>query len=110
MLVRVIGIAFVALALSMLVSGSAATAGDKNTHEGKVVSVKGEKLTMEGKNGKEHTHQVADTAKITCDGKACKLTDLKTGLRIFVTIDNNDRATRIQAFLKENPPDPKPER
>jgi hypothetical protein len=101
---RVLGFAFGALALAMLLSGSAAVAGDKNTHEGKVVSVKGEKLTMEGKNGKEHTHEVATTAKITCDGKACKLGELKAGLRILVTVDNNDRATRIEAFLKDNPP------
>jgi hypothetical protein len=101
---RVLGFAFAALALAMLLNGSAVVAGDKNTHEGKVVSVKGEKLVMEGKNGKEHTHEVATTAKITCDGKACKLADLKTGVRILVTVDNNDRATRIEAFLKDNPP------
>jgi len=107
---RVLGIAFALLALAFLVSGTAVLAGDKNMHEGKVVSVKGEKLTMEGKNGKEHSHEVATTAKITCDGKACKLADLKTGLRILVTVDNNDRATRIQAFLKTEPPDPKENR
>jgi hypothetical protein len=110
MFFRVLGIAFVALALALFVNGSAVTAGDKNKniHDGKVVSIKGEKLTMEGKNGKEHTHEVVENAKITCDGKACKLTDLKAGLRILVTIDDTDRATRVQAFLKDTPPPPRP--
>src|SRR5258708_2104320 len=104
MLYRVLGFACAALALVMLLNASAVVAQDKNTHEGKVVSVKGEKLTMEGKNGKEFTHDVVTTAKITCDGKACKLTDLKTGQRILVTVDDTNRATRIEAFLKDNPP------
>lgn len=74
------------------------------TVSGKVVSVKGEKLTIEGNNGKEHTHEVVSTAKITFDGKACKLSDLKEGVRILVTVDDTNRATRIEAFLKDNPP------
>ena len=102
MLYRVLGFACAALALVVLVNGAtiAGDKGEKNTHEGKVVSVKGDKLTMEGKTGKEHSHEVAATAKITCDGKECKLVDLKAGTRILVTVDDNNRATRIQAFLK----------
>jgi hypothetical protein len=105
MLHRVLGFLGVALAVAVLLNGvTVATAGDKNTHEGKVVSVKGDKLTMEAKNGKEHTHDVALNAKITCDGKECKLVDLKTGTRILVTVDDTNHATRIQAFLTTNPP------
>ncbi len=102
MLVRVIGFAIAALALAALVNGPA-LAGAKDTHDGKVVSIKGQKLTMETK-GKEHSHDVTLTAKITCDGKDCQLTDLKAGQLIRVTVDAQDRATRIQAFLKETPP------
>ncbi len=101
---RVLGFAFAVLALALLVSASAVVAGEKNTHQGKVVSVKGQTLTMEGKNGKEHKHDVVANAKITCDGKDCKLGDLKTGQVILVTLDDTDRATRIQAFLKNDPP------
>ncbi len=79
------------LALTVLVSGTAVYAGSKNTHEGKVVNVKGDKLTMETK-GKEHSHAVAPTAKITCDGKQCKLNDLKAGTFVRVTTDNLNRA------------------
>jgi hypothetical protein len=104
MVVRGFAITLVALGLVALLSASVAVAGDKNTHEGKIVNIKGQMLTMEGKDGKEHKHEVTPLAKISCDGKECKLSELKTGLRILVTVDNNDRATRIQAFLKENPP------
>jgi len=105
MLYRVLGFACATLVLTLLVSGSAVVnAGDKdksekNTHEGKVVSVKEGKLTMEAK-GKEHSHDVAKNAKVTCDGKECKLTDLKSGVRIRVTVDDENRATRIEAFVK----------
>jgi hypothetical protein len=102
MLYRVLGFACAMLALALLVNGTA-IAGEKNTHDGTVVSVKGDKLTMESK-GKEHTHDVALNAKIQCDGKECKLTDLKSGTRIRVTTDDTNRATRIEAFLKTNPP------
>jgi hypothetical protein len=103
MLYRVLGFACALLALAVLVNG-AVLAGEKNTHDGKVVNIKGDKLTMEGKNGKEHTHDVALNAKITVDGKEARLTDLKTGTRIRVTVDDANRATRIQAFLKTEPP------
>jgi hypothetical protein len=93
-----------ALAMALFVGGAAVTAGEKTkTHDGKVVSVKGQKLTMETK-GKEHTHDVPLNAKITCDGKDCTLADLKTGLQVRVTTDDTNRAIRIQAFLKEAPP------
>src|SRR4051794_12847315 len=100
MLYRVLPMACVALALALLVAGGNVDAGAKDksdkgsTHEGKVVSAKEGKLTMETK-GKEHTHDVAPTAKITCDGKACKLSDLKAGVFVRVTTDDANRATVI---------------
>ena len=102
MLYRAFPIACAALALTLVLAGQSVTAGDKDkgvkdtTHEGKVVSVKEGKLTMESK-GKEHTHDVPATAKITCDGKACKLTDLKGGEFVRVTTDDANRATVIEA-------------
>jgi len=104
MLYRVLGFACACLALAVLLNGAVLVAGEKGTHEGKVVSIKANQLTMEGKNGKEVSHEVVNNAKITCDGKECTLTDLKAGLIIRVTLDNNDRVSRIQAFLKESPP------
>ncbi len=74
----------------------------QNTHRGRVVSVEGNKLTMVGRNRKEHTHTVASTARITCDGKECKLSDLKKGTFIEVTTKEGDptMAIAIKASTK----------
>jgi hypothetical protein len=104
MLYRVLGFACACLALAVLLNGAVLVAGEKGTHEGKVVSIKANQLTMEGKNGKEVSHEVVNNAKITCDGKECRLTDLKAGTRIRVTVDDTNRATRIEAFLKTPEP------
>jgi hypothetical protein len=103
MLCRVLVFATFALALTLFLGSATAVAGEK-THEGKVVSVKGDKLTMETK-GKEHTHDVLATAKISCDGKECKLGDLKAGVLIRVTTDDTNRAIRIVASTKGKLPD-----
>ena len=42
------------------------------THDGKVVSVVGDKLTTTCNEGKQHCHTMAKDAKVTCDGKASK--------------------------------------
>jgi len=103
MLYRVLGFACALLALTVLVHGAAVYAGDQNVQDGKVVSVKGDKLTMETK-GKTHSHEVTPNAKITCDGKKCQLSDLKAGTFVRVMTDNNDRAMRIEAFVKTTAP------
>ena len=66
-----------------------ADAKDLAMHEGKVVSVGDGKLVM-SVDGKEHIHSVAADAKISCDGKACKLDDLKPGQRIRVWTPKGD--------------------
>ena len=102
MLYRLLPAACVALALA-LVAGRGLDAGEKGkekSHDGKVVSVKDGSLTMES-NGKEHTHKVPATAKVTCDGKECKLTDLKAGVLVRVTTDDTDRVTAIAANTKK---------
>jgi len=74
----------------------------RTSHDGKVVSVAGNKLVMTGKNGKEHSHIVAANAKVSCDGAVCRFADLEAGWRIRVTIRENDNAVaRIEA-LKNN--------
>lgn len=83
----------------------AKTAAGLHRHEGTVVSVTGNKLVMKGKAkngeaGKEHSHTLADKAKVTCDGKACTLQDLKVGQKIRVTTRGEDRvmAIRVEAL------------
>jgi hypothetical protein len=81
--------------------------GDQITHEGTVVSVTGNKLVMrdkgDGKNAKEMTHTLAPNAKVTCDGKACILSDLKPGLKVRVFFKKSDPAvaTRVEALDKQ---------
>ena len=60
------------------------------THEGKVVSVKGDKLASTCCEGKEHHHTAAKDCKVTTDGKDCKLADLKPGTDVRVTLKKDD--------------------
>jgi nitrous oxidase accessory protein NosD len=85
-----------AFALAALVCGTA-TAADK-THEGTVVSAAAGKLVMVDKDGKnEHTHTVGATTKVTLDGKAAKLEDLKKGDAVKVTADEAGKVSAIAA-------------
>jgi hypothetical protein len=77
-------------------------AKDLTMHEGKVVSVAAGKLVM-SVDGKEHTHTVAADAKVTCDGKNCKLNDLKPGqrVRVWTAKDDAKAALKIAAIDKD---------
>jgi hypothetical protein len=80
----------------------------ETTMDGTVVSIVNDKLTMANKEGKEHSHTVIANTKVTSDGKAATVADLKKGERIRVTAAK-DVAVRIEAldkdaeFAKENP-------
>jgi hypothetical protein len=105
MLYRALSLSLLALAVALFL-GNAVPAQEnaKNTHEGTVVSATAEKLVMKDKaSGKEMTHTLAPDAKVTCDGKACKLADLKEGLRVRVTTkaDNERILIRVEALDKE---------
>jgi len=85
-------VAFSALALFVWAAGPASAQETKSgsatgTHDGYVVKAGDGQLTMTVAKGarEEHTHVVAMDAKITCDGKECKLEDLKKGDHIRVT-------------------------
>jgi hypothetical protein len=90
----VVGIA--ALGLAAMVNQPVLAAA---VHEGIVVRVTADKLTMtdlEGKN--EHSHAVSRNTIITCDGKECRLEDLKKGFIVKVTTTPDEReATKIEA-------------
>ena len=99
---RMISVASLALALLLGAAALAAQAAEPNTHEGKVVSITGEKLVMTGKDGKEHSHALTTDAKLTLDGKACKAADLKAGTRIRVTTqgEGNSVANRSKGSTR----------
>jgi hypothetical protein len=102
---RVLPLFLVAVALAVFM-GAPILADDagNTTHEGKVVSVSGTKLTMTDKSGKnQHTHVIADTTTITCDGKVCKLEDLKKGMYVKVTTKKGDKTAVLRVDAKKNP-------
>ena len=93
---------FVAVLALALLAGTPALAQDREgTHEGTVVKASDGKLTMTDRDGKkEHSHDVPRDAKITCDGKDCKLEDLKSGYQVKVTMEKKDnklQVTKIEA-------------
>jgi hypothetical protein len=101
--------------LAALVLGAIPTAADdpqkEGTHQGIVVKAGNSQLTMTDMSGKnEHSHAVADTATIMCDGKQCKLEDLEKGCTVKVTLERKEDkmvATRIEATKdKKDPKDP----
>jgi GH24 family phage-related lysozyme (muramidase) len=72
-----------------------------SSHDGKAVSITGDKLVMTNMDGaQEHTYTLAADIKVTCDGKVCKVVDLKPGMRVRVTteIAEPNAATRIEAL------------
>ncbi len=92
-----------ALALALLV-GQPAIASDK-AHKGKVVKAGDGKLTMTFKGDtKKHTHDVVKDAKITLDGKAARLKDLKEGFHVKVTMDAKHAITRIEPTPRRSDP------
>jgi len=94
--VLTVGFAFAALAVFMSAPVLAA-----DMHQGKVVKAGDGKLTMTDTAGKnEHTHEVAPTAAVTCEGKTCGLVDVKAGDMVTVTTATQEGktvATKIEA-------------
>jgi len=56
------------------------------TVECTVVQAGDGKLTVLDGGGNQHTAAVASDAKLTLDGKDCKLEDLKKGLKVKLTV------------------------
>ena len=103
MLYRATLMFFVVLGLSVPAIRSEEKKPDANTHEGKIVKIDGNKLTMTDKEGKnEHTHTISPDAKITCDAKECKLADLKVGVAVTITTKKGDKdmAVKVEARTK----------
>jgi hypothetical protein len=106
MVKRAVVLALAVMVLALFSLGVQAQPPDQKdlTHEGKVVSITGNKLVMTDKDGKnEHTMNVETTARIFCDGKVCKLADLKPGLKIRVTTKPGEKTTavKVEALDKE---------
>lgn len=102
MLYRSLQLVVATLALTLFAGQAAFTQDKEATHEGKVVKAGDGKLTMTAK-GKDarHTHDVDKDAKITLDGKATKLEDLKEGYHVIVTTHGKHGIVKIEAHSKD---------
>jgi len=104
MLYRAMLLFFLVLGLTVPTLRAEEKKAEGDTHEGKIVKIEGNKLTMSDKEGKnEHTHTHAPAAKVTCDAKECKLADLKPGIMVKVTTKKGDKETalKVEARTKE---------
>jgi hypothetical protein len=68
-------------------------------HDGTVVSATADGLTTTCSQGKHHHHMLAKDARVTCDGKASKIADLKAGTHVRVTthVDDKNVATAVES-------------
>jgi len=105
MMFRTLFAGLATLALAGWLGGPAAADEKADTHEGTVVKAGSATLVMKAEgDAKEHSHAVAPDAKVTCDGKECKLEDLKAGYKVKVTTEKKDDktvVTRIEAKKAE---------
>src|SRR5690242_19163337 len=89
-------VAFLLLAAFTAVTIAADEAA--KSRKGTVVSVESDKIVMTGEaDGKEMTHQVESSARITLDGKEAKLDELKKDDKVTVTTDEAGKVTTIKA-------------
>jgi hypothetical protein len=97
-------------ALAVVLFVGAAVAADKtdkdkdntgSTVTGTVSKVSSDSITVTDSNGKDHMLTIAKDAKITCDGKDCKLADLDPSKVKSVTVtlntDDKTKADKIEA-------------
>jgi len=99
---RMLALVLAVLALAVFAAAPALALDKKaDTHEGTFVkaAADGKSFTMKSKEGKEHSHDLAADAKVSCDGKDCKLADLKADVKIKVTVVDN-KATKVEATTK----------
>jgi len=72
-----------------------------NHYDGKVVSITDNQLVMTNAQGNaDRACNLTADVQVTCDGEACKSSDLRPGMRIRVTAESDDpnTAARIEAL------------
>jgi hypothetical protein len=84
MLPRALSLSLLVLIVSLFLTAPA-LADKEQTHECVVVKAGDGKITV-SKGEKEHSAPVAGDAKITLDGKDCKLEDLKKDYKVKLTL------------------------
>jgi hypothetical protein len=100
MMFRTLAMVLTVLALTVFLAVPVLAEEKKaDVHEGTFVkaAADGKSFTMKGKDDKESSHDLAADAKVTYDGGATKITDLKAGTKIKVTILDN-KAVKVEAL------------
>ena len=101
MMSRISFLATAAVAIVALV-GLPLMAADDKVHEATVVKAGEGKITLTFKgDDSKHTHDVAEDAKITLDGKKAKLEELKEGFTVKATMDDKFVVHKIEAKSKK---------
>jgi hypothetical protein len=80
---------------------------DNSTVTGTVASVSQGQITITDDKGKDWVMNLAKDATIQCDGKACKLDDLKKGNPVTLTVQKqgDDKfVTKVDAKSSTTPP------
>jgi hypothetical protein len=96
---RTLALVLAIVALVCFAAAPVLAAEKADTAEGTFVKSDGKTLTIKGKDDKEHSCDLAADAKVSCDGKECKIADLKAGVKVKVTITDK-KATKIEASTK----------
>lgn len=78
--------------------------GAQTVHEGRLVDVVGDRLTMTDEDGNTHTHTVLERARCVRDGEPCELNELRPDDRIQVAVKWGDHqvVTQIEALDKKS--------
>jgi hypothetical protein len=96
------GLAF-CFALLALVLMRTTDAFAVETHQGKVLAVGANRLTiMEAMSNKQLTHEVATNADIICEKKKCELSDVQAGALVTVIVDQAGDKTLITKVEVKN--------
>ena len=93
---RTLSLVLVVIAVACFFAGTALA----ETAEGTFVKVDGKTLTIKDKDNKEHSCEMAADCKVSCDGKECKVSDMKAGVNVKVTITDK-KATKIEGSTKK---------
>jgi len=72
-----------------------ASSSAKNCCDGKVVKITNDELTATSDKGDEQHYTVDRDTKVTCDGKESRLSDLKKGATIRMTMCKDDETKLI---------------
>jgi hypothetical protein len=103
-MVRLLTLVLPAVALTAFLTAPVVAQEKTETHQGTMVSVSGNQLTMKDISGKEITHTLTPDAKVMFDGQQRPLSDLKPGMQISVTTPANDSKTALRVDARSQQP------